>query len=105
MPQADTLTSRKRWKEGKIQVLEPVFCNLEQVGGRGLEKEVAAVLWSVCTLCVLSTVCLLPKPLHSIPNTHQNHKLRQVLVAGESFFHHKLLSTMLHYQKDLFYYR
>ena len=104
MPQKDTLTNRTRQQVmERSRYWKPAPCNLEEAG-RGLEKEVAAVSWSVCTLRVLSAVCLLPKPLHSIPNTHQNHKLHQVLVAGESFFHHKLLSTMLHYQKDLVYY-
>ena len=43
----------------EIQVLEPAPCNLEEAG-RGLEEEVAAVLWSVCscTLCVKYTVFL-----------------------------------------------
>ena len=39
----------------EIQVLEPALCNLEETG-RGLEKEVAAVSWSDCTLCFKCSV-------------------------------------------------
>ena len=38
MPQEDTLTSRKRWKEGKIQVLEPVFLQPGTSGGKRVGK-------------------------------------------------------------------
>ena len=103
VPQADTVSNRMRqqvMERREIQVLEPTLCNLKEAG-RGFEKEVAAVLWSVCTPCVLSTVCLLPKPLHSIANTHQT------INCGKCWwlFPPQTAFNNVHYQKDLLYYR